>query len=79
MMCRKSEPIHNGDYGEDGSMAPYGNTGGPYGGVYAGGYGGYGTYGAYTEEDGILTYDLNSEGKITITHIASVSVRMYKP
>jgi hypothetical protein len=53
---------YRGDYGEDGSMAPYGNTGGPYGGAYAGGYGGYGTYGAYTVEDGFVTYDLNAEG-----------------
>ena len=53
---------HNGDYGEDGSMGPYGNTGGLYGGAYAGGYGGYGTYGAYTGEDGPLIYDINAEG-----------------
>lgn len=54
-------------------MAPYGNTGGPYGGAYAGGYGGYGTYGAYTGEDGNLTYDINAEG----THSGTFYVFMF--
>ena len=63
-LCRSKASDHrkNGTYGEDRSMGPYGNTGGLFGGVFAGGYGGYGTYGAYTGEDGVLTYDINAEG-----------------